>query len=219
MRPKILATVFLCLFAFGARGADMQRLLQDTQRTVQEPSKILLVWWIPTEYWAAVLQGNPSITPEVLKQFETSLGDYMVFAVGALDVGPMGGMTPRGRPKIEANTQLLIDGKPVALLADKDIGADAQNFVAMMKPMMANMLGQFGQGMEFLLYPNPATKGTAKVSAINEGRFEYSAFGHDFTWRLPLGSLLAPRVDPATGEEFPGDYKFNPYTGGKLGAQ
>ena len=33
---------------------------------------------------------------------------------------------------------------------------------------------------------------------------------------VPLGSLLPPRQDAATGESFPGDYLFNPYTGGAL---
>jgi hypothetical protein len=213
---KILMAALLCMACVGAQGADLQRLLLDTQRTVQEPGGFLMAWWIPTEYWAAVMQGNPSVTPEAIKRFEDALNSYMVVAVAAVDVGPMGGMTPRGRPTIEANTQLLVDGKPVAPLADKDIGADAQNFVAMMKPMMSNMLGQVGQGIEFLLYPNPPGEGMPKISAVGEGRFSYSAFGHDFDWRLPVGSLLAPRIDPATGEKFPGDYKFNPYTGGKL---
>lgn len=213
---KMLMAALLCLAAAAAQGADVQRLVQDTQRTVQGPGNVLLVWWIPTEYWAAAMQGNPGITPEVIKQFEDALDSYMVFAVAAVDVGPMGGMTPFGRPKIEANTQLLVDGKPVPLLADADISADARNFVAIMKPMMSNMLGQFGQGIEFLLYPNPAGKGAPKISALAEGRFTYAAFGNNFDWRLPIGSLLEPRVDPATGEQFPGDYKFNPYTGGKL---
>jgi hypothetical protein len=213
---KMLMAALLCLACVGAQGADLQRLVQDTQRSAQEPGSVLLVWWIPTEYWAAVMQGNPGATPELIKQFEDALDSYLVVAVAAVDVGPMGGMTPRGRPKIEANTQLLIEGKPIAPLDEKDIGADARNFVAMMKPMMSNMLGQFGQGIEFLLYPNPPGKGLPKISAVDEGRFSYSAFGHAFDWRLPIGSLLDPKIDPATGEKFPGDYKFNPYTGSKL---
>jgi hypothetical protein len=37
-----------------------------------------------------------------------------------------------------------------------------------------------------------------------------------FTWRLPLPRLLPAKVDPRTGQEFPGDYLFNPYTGESL---
>ena len=37
-----------------------------------------------------------------------------------------------------------------------------------------------------------------------------------YDYRLPLGSVLAPRYDPDTGEQFPGNYFFNPYTGTKL---
>ena len=35
-------------------------------------------------------------------------------------------------------------------------------------------------------------------------------------YRLPLGSLFPPAVDPKTGESFPGNYHFNPFTGDKL---
>jgi hypothetical protein len=35
-------------------------------------------------------------------------------------------------------------------------------------------------------------------------------------YRLPIGSILPPALDPKTGESFPGSYHFNPYTGGKL---
>lgn len=217
MRRALMAAV-LCLAGVGAGAADIQKVVADTQRLVQEPSSVLMVWWIPTEFWDFALKDNPSITPEIRKQFETVLGSYVVFAVVAADVGPMGGMTPRPRDRIEAETQLIVDGKPVAPLKADEISPDARNFVAMMKPMMANTLGQFGQGMEFMLYPNPVREGGPRIEATREGRFSYSAFGHSFDWRLPIGSLLPPRVDPATGEKFPGDYKFNPYTGGKLGA-
>lgn len=34
--------------------------------------------------------------------------------------------------------------------------------------------------------------------------------------QAPLGSLLPPMIDPQTNEEFPGDFLYNPYSGGKL---
>ena len=36
--------------------------------------------------------------------------------------------------------------------------------------------------------------------------------------KFPLGSLLKPRIDPVSGESFPGNYGYNPYTGVKLDA-
>jgi hypothetical protein len=216
---RILIAALLCLTAAGAGAADLQKLVQETQRMAQEPSKVLLVWWIPTEFWGEAMKDSPGVTPEIRKQFEDTLDAYMVFAVVAVDVGPMGGMTPRGRARIEADSRFIVDGKPVPLLAPEQINSDALNFVSMMKPLMTNMLGQFGQGMEFLLYPNPAAEGGTRISAGSDGRFAYSAFGHDFDWRLPLGSLLAPKVDPTSGEQFPGDYKFNPYTGSPLSSK
>jgi hypothetical protein len=37
-----------------------------------------------------------------------------------------------------------------------------------------------------------------------------------FRYRLPLGSFLDPAVDVKTGETFPGNYHFNPFTGSPL---
>jgi hypothetical protein len=41
-------------------------------------------------------------------------------------------------------------------------------------------------------------------------------YDQTYRWRTPLGSLLPVKVDAKTGEEFPGNYSFNPYTGEKL---
>lgn len=35
-------------------------------------------------------------------------------------------------------------------------------------------------------------------------------------YHLPLGSVLPAVVDPRTGDSFPGNYHFNPFTGEKL---
>lgn len=213
---KIIFAALLCLMVSGAAGTDIQKLVQDTQRVVQKPSEILMVWWIPVEFWDAVLKDNPKVTDDAKRQLHDSLNSYMVFVVIAMDVGPMGGMTPRARATTEAQTQFIVDGKSVPLVAAEELNADAMNFVSMMKPMMANMLGQFGRGFEILLYPNPAKKGAAPISALQKGSFTYVAYGNRFDWRLPVGSLLPAKVDPRTREEFPGDYNFNPLTGEKL---
>jgi hypothetical protein len=209
-----LAIVLSCLSP-GARGADVQALIQDTQRMAREPSRLTLVWWIPTEFWDATLRVSPNVTEETRTRISGTMDDYLVFLVISADVGPLGGITPRDRAAIDANTALLVDGKAIAPVEKRKLSADAQNFVAMMQPALANMLGQIGQGIEVILYPNPA-KGARKISASGPGALAYTAFGNRFDWRLPLGSLLPPKFDEKTRQSFPGDYIYNPYTGEKL---
>jgi hypothetical protein len=212
---RIIFALVIAFLSLSARSADLQKVIQDTQRMAQEPSRVTLVWWIPTEFWDVVLQNNPKVTDETRAQFTKAMSAYLVFVVVCADVGPVGGMSPKDRAAIDANTKLSVGGNVIAPLTRDAMSADALNFVTMMKPMMANMLGQFGQGVEFLVYPNPP-KGAEKISAVRPGSFSYTAFGHRYDWRLPIGSLLPPRIDEKTKQIFPGDYLFNPYTGEKL---
>jgi len=212
---NILRLVLILALSISAPGADIQKLLHETQRMAHTPKEITMVWWIPTEFWDAVLQNNPQVSAEKRSEFTKVLNAYMVIAVISADVGPMGGINPRSREKIIENAELKVGEITVLPLKKSEISADARNFVDLMKPMMANMLGQFGQGMEFLIYPNPVAGGE-KVEASKSGAFIYTMFGHRFDWKLPLGSLLPPKFDAKTKQEFPGDYLFNPYSGEKL---
>jgi len=209
-----LVMIIACL-SVSVRGADLANLLHDTQKLAQDPSNFTLVWWIPTEYWDVSLRNNPQVTDEARARLDRVLSGYLVFAVTSADIGPMGGMTPKDHDAINTNTELLINGKIIVPLKNDDISIDALNFISVMKPMMANMLGRFGQGLEFLIYPNPP-EGSQKVSVTKSGRISYIAFGHRFEWNLPLGSFLPPKLDPKTKQVFPGDYIYNPYTGDKL---
>jgi hypothetical protein len=87
--------------------------------------------------------------------------------------------------------------------------------LATIKPLLSGMLGQLGQGMQLVVYPSKLN-GQRLIDPKTPGTFQYMLFDQTFKWRLPLGSLLPKKVDPKTKEEFPGNYEFNPYTGGKL---
>lgn len=214
---RTLALLALLISAGAlAHGADISKLITETQRMSQGAKNLTLVWWIPTEFWDASLAQNPAVTEEQRKEFTAVLDRYVVIAVASVDIGAFGGMTPKSRDAVLENTELKIGGSVRAVLDDSEVSPDASNFVRMMKPMMANMLGQFGQGIEFMLYSNVGDDGERLIRATAQGRMNCTAFGNAFEWTLPLGSLLPPKLDPKTGQEFPGDFMFNPYTGTKL---
>jgi hypothetical protein len=73
--------------------------------------------------------------------------------------------------------------------------------------------------MEFVVYPAKAADGTPTVDAAQAGTLKIKLYDQAFSWRLPLGSLLPAQFDKKTGEEFPGNYQFNPFTGDKLGTR
>jgi hypothetical protein len=212
---KVIATVVLMICPFLCHGADIQKIVADTQRMSNQPNNVTMVWWIPGEFWEIALKDNPRITAAQRAEFIKALEGYLIFAVASLDIGTFGGMTPKSRETILQKTELIIENKKRTPLTDSAISSDASNFISIMKPMMAKMLGQFGDGMEFIVYSNDGTESSI-ISASKKGSFSYVAFAARYEWKLPLVSLLSPKIDPKTKQSFPGDYIFNPYTGEKL---
>ncbi len=211
----LLFTLLIFLAGPVARPAELTDLITETQKLVHAPGRLILVWWIPTEYWSLALKNDPRITDAQRTDINTMLSKYTVFVVVAADIGPMAAMQVKPRAEIVANTEFQVGGKVVPLLPPEEVSKSATNLISVMKPLMASMLGTLGQGMEFLLYANEKN-GTPLIEATKTGEFTYTAFGNKLTWRLPLGSLMPPKMDPTTKEEFPGNYLFNPFTGGKL---
>lgn len=215
MKKLIYLVAIVASAALNASPVDMQQLVQDTQRFTQEARVTKMVWWIPSEFWEVTIEQEPSITKEQKKEFVEALEDYTAFVVVRSKTGVFGGMTNTGRDEIQENISLVVEGNQMLPLKPDEMSSDASAFYSMMKPMMAQMLGQLGQGMEFFVYPNKR-KGKLIIDPQKEGNFYFELFGEKYDWRLPLGSLLPPRIDPKTGETFPGNYKFNPYTGAEL---
>lgn len=203
------------LFIGGARAADLQKLVQDSQRTVQSGNQMTMVLWMPPAFWEASIANNPMITAEARQQILSALADYSVFAVVRAKTGMGGIVDASTKEDLLKNAKLEIGGTLIEPVAPDAISPAAQTLLATLKPSFAGMLGSFGKSMELLVYPN-RQDGKPLLDEHQAGAFRYTLYEQVFNWRLPLPSLLPPRVDPKTHEEFPGNYEFNPFTGAKL---
>lgn len=212
---QLLAIVLLSIISSLLPAAEIDALVKDTQRMITNKQRITLVWWIPEQFWEESFRQQGGLSAEQKAEFKKVMAPYTVFCVAVLDVGPVGGLTGKSREALLANTKLRLGQTVVPPLKPEEISGDASNFYAMMKPMFANMMGQIGQGMEFLVYRKDELV-AKNLDPLKTGSFEYEAFGEVTRWRLPLGSLLPKKFDTSTAEEFPGDYNFSPYTGKKL---
>ena len=218
---RIILTVVIITFLTGshlcAGDVDLQKFIQETQKLDQGANSFRLVWWIPTEYWKESFRNSPNMTDEQKEAFYKAVDDYIVFSVIDAKTTNFGSIIPSSRDEIISKLSLSIgQEKPMKSLPDTEVSSDAKNIFAMMKPVLANMLGQFGQGMEFICFKGFDSKGERFLNPIGNISFSAKLGDAMFKWRLPLGSLLPPKYDPQTGEEFPGNYIYNPFTGSKL---
>ena len=201
-----------------ARPTNVQELVNETQRISNVTSTMTMVWWIPQEFWEASLADNPKVTPSERAEILTALEDLQIVALlrgkvgigGFTDVPPLDDMV--------AHARFELNGKEIVPLEPEKIGVGAQTVLAAMRPLLTGMLGQFGKGIQFVVYPSK--QGNQRLlDPKKPGSFDYTLFDQAFHWRLPLASLLPKKIDAKTKEEFPGNFDFNPYTGSKLRSQ
>jgi hypothetical protein len=198
-----------------ARATDVHELVQETQRVSQESSHITLVWWIPQEFWEASMAANPNVTPEARADVLKALADLQIVALLRGKTSLAGLTEVPSREEMLANARFELNGKVLEPLDGEKVGVGAQAILSSIKPVLSGMLGQFGQGLQMVVYPSKQDN-QRLIDPRKPGSFQYTLFGQTFQWRMPLASLLPKKVDPKTREEFPGNYDFNPYTGGKL---
>lgn len=199
-----------------ASAAALQDLIRDTQRTAESGGSMTMVWWMPQQFWEESLKANPAVPEAARTQVLAALSDYTIIAMLRAKPGVTGLGEVQPKAELLRNLRVEASGKPVEPLSPEQISPAAQLILSQLKPAMAAMVGQVGQAMEFVVYPAKAADGKLQFDALQTGSVKIALYDANFSWRLPLGSLLPMRVDKKTGEEFPGNYQFNPFTGDRL---
>jgi len=206
--------------AHGRENVSLVDLIKETQIQSQDPTRVALVWWLPEEFWATSIAQNPGVSEAMVKEFVETVRPYTMIVVVDGSIGAFGGVTFRSEGAVRGATTLVDSkGRTYKALEQDRIDADVKNLMQMMKPVLANMAGPMGRNMHFLVFPAKDEKGEMIADATREGSFKVLVGKTDYAFRLPLGSLLPPKYDPRTGEKFPGNYNYNPFTGTKLGTR
>jgi hypothetical protein len=220
-RTCVLLAALALLRTGGALAAgfepDMTAIIQETQKVSTEPDELSIVWWIPTEYWGVAMAQDPTVTRAQIEQFLTLVRPYTLVAVVKAEMGMFGVKEYESEEELRAHVWILDGkGKRYAPLADEDVKADTKTFLAMMKPVLSNMIGPMGGNFHFLVFPAEDTDGRSITDVRKEGRFTVVLAGTEHRWRLPLGSLLPPKYCEKCEEDMNGAYKFCPYCGTRL---
>jgi hypothetical protein len=196
----------------------MSEFVYDTQKTLNQGPQVTLVWWIPPEFWDVSMSTNPNVSAKTAEEIRSAFRDYQVFAVARATTGLQGLTDLQSKADLVSNARLEVGGRQIAAVALDQIPPGMQAMLGALKPMLGNLLGQFGKSMELIVYPGVADD-KKLIDSLKPGTFEFSLYDQTFHWRTPLASLLPKKIDRKTKEEFPGNFDYNPYSGDKLSAQ
>jgi len=196
---------------------DISSIIKETQKLDSANDSINIIWWIPNEYWQRALGNSHRLTATQVTDFTKTLEDYTVVLVIDAKKGAVATLTYTPEDIVRKNTKLILpSGDQLSPLADDDLTPAAKNIFSMMKPILGNMMGQLGQNADFLFFRNKDKDGKLLLNPIGTGKLTVNSNGHSASWRLPLGSLLPPKICPVCGEPLPGNYMFCPFDGTKL---
>ena len=211
----ILAALLIATLSIReTKATNITELVQETQRFEEQNDRFVFVWWIPLEYWEISLENDPSLSPEQVEEFIQVLDDYLIFAVADARINTFGTINSISREEIVQNITIKnSQGKIFNTIPETQQSQDLKNFLSFMKPFMTNFLGQFGSSIEFVVFPGKNNSQERLFDPFKEEVLNVNYNQSTYTWRLPLGSLLPPKYDSETGEKFPGNYNYNPFTG------
>ena len=196
---------------------NLNELVSETQKGSQKPDEITLIWWIPEEFWRESFAQDNSITSDGAEEFIKILRPYTLVALVDGKMGTFGGITYRSEADVRKILQIKDRyGTYYSPLGKDKIDSDTSNFLAMMKPMIANILGPMGQNMNFFVFPARDNKGQKIVEAKKKGTFSIKLGENEYRWRLPLSSLLPPKICPRCKEIGSGAWNFCPWCGTEL---
>lgn len=218
MRPIWLITL-LAVLRFSAAHADpdFTAILKDTQMLRKVDHHMTMVMWMPEQYWRASLQGNDRLTDKAKDEFFETLRPYTIVAVVDAEMGIGGAFSFTSADALKSTVRIEdAAGNVYVPLDPQMVGGSMRNLVQVMKPLLTNAMGALGSSLEIMLFPASSKSGGPIADAKSEGFFTVHVGDSHFRYRLPLGSLLPPMLDTRTGDTFPGNYHFNPFTGAKL---
>jgi hypothetical protein len=212
-----LFILFLTGQSYGQENIDLEAMIQETQKMSRAPDEMTLVWWLPEQFWQASMAQDPTVTKAQVDQFLETIRPYTMIAVVDGRIGAFGGVTYKSEEAVRTSVKIKDDkGWSYTPLSESEVDPDTKNLLQILKPIIANLLGPMGQNMHFILFQSKTKDGRSIADATGEGMLNIVVAEKEFKYRLPLGSVLPPKYDPKTGEKFPGNYTYNPFTGSKL---
>ncbi len=211
---RIFAFFILITACNLARGVDIQSILRDSQRLTKDGDRFIMLWWIPHLYWELSFGEAKQLTEEGKKQILDLMSDYVLIAVIDGEFDALGGFTGKPMNEITQAFSLRFSEESIDPLPDDKLPDAMKNLLQSMRPVLQNSLGAIGKGMHIIVLPSNAKKQGKWENRKDTLTIKYN--DRKFIWRLPLACTLPDKVDADTGEHFPGDYVFNPYSGKKL---
>ncbi len=215
-----ITLLFVCLLGTGysqqVMPTNLNDFIFDCTRSNGNGGTRQMAVWFPAEFWRFANAQNKNIPASILQNIVTEMEDYMMFCV--VDYTITGSEIHfKGEDEIKKNIRLIDTSKNIYIpLEEEDLSPTAKELINSFKPMMTQMLGQFGEGMQVVLFKAKKINGKPTIELTRKNSFILEVAQHRLKWSMPFASLLPPKYCPIDKEIMKGNWEFCPEHGVKL---
>lgn len=190
---------------------DLMEMVQDLLITKKTNENMTQVLWLPLEYWelalADIQYADEGTKQEILRIFN----DYTIFSVVNVSVTSQGFVE---NPSVISFTGT--DNETYKPIKAEDLPNDVNYLLEGIRPLLANMLGQFGEKMQLNIFKNTNSKGNPIAGTLQKGQITVAVNDEEFVYRLPLSAMVAKKTCPKDNELLNGNWEYCPWHGKKL---
>ena len=218
MKYFLLLALSISVLATNAQKAvsvNSSDLVAECMKNAGElPAKQMAIWF-PYNFWQLIWE-KANINPDLIREISNEMSNYLMFAV--VDYTVSGTNISFKSEEVIRKSILLIDSSKVMYrpLEEKDITPNAARLMGAIQPMMAQLLGQFGEGMRIFLFDAKKINGKPAIDIATPNRFSLRWDQTTLKWNMPFASILPAKHCPADGEEMKGNWTYCPFHGLKL---
>lgn len=222
-KTTLTALSLICLlcvsrpvFAQETRKVDLNSLITECTKSTGELTHRRMAIWFPVDFWRAVGQ-QMKITPETMETIIREMNGYMMFCVVDYSLDGVHYVF-RTDSEIRPSLKMVDSLKTIYLpAAENDLSPLASSMLLSMRPTLAKMLGQMGEGMQIYLFDIKGSGGKPLVFDIGrKNRFLLTWGDVSLKWSLPLAAALPSKYCPIDQEVMKGNWDYCPFHGVKL---
>ena len=220
---KIIVISILSLFfsrsilAQDYSKIELTEFFKELQIWKKQDDKVLLAWWLPSEYWGIAFEGNSTVAPEVKNQIKSAFSKYSVFCMADIKYIDYNTTTHKTYEDLK-KTFSVIDssGKVILALDENKLPNETLQMGNLLKPFLSNLIGKIGDGISIFYIKNEDANGNKIFNPFKKNAFKVTLSGQEFHWQLPLPSLLPKKHCPIDNKEMNGSWLYCPIHGVKL---
>ncbi len=223
----LTAGFVLSLAALEKKPLEKINLEELTEETLLDASRskdhIAFVWYIPTEYWSAVISQNQEMGQQEKKRAMLTMQTLTTIAVVQGDVSPAGPITYYEGVFLRENLRFLrvdAEGKEHELQLLKTPSGEVKQLLEAIAPALNASIGTLGNHLQFFVFNDLEVTGNRTLDPYLSGKLivelkRKNGRGLEVELNFPLNSLYIPRPCP-NGKPAHVSWKFCPWTGTKL---